>query len=34
MTNIIKLKFLRYGHPAGRDYTIKNQETILPEELL
>lgn len=21
MTNIIKLKFLRYGQPAGRDYT-------------
>ncbi len=34
MTNIIKLKFLRYGQPAGRDYTYFTPEPVAVGDLV
>ena len=34
MTNIIKLKFLRYGEPAGRDYTYFTPEPVAIGDLV
>ncbi|GEM_PF-397179 len=34
MTNIIKLKFMRYGQPAGRDYTYFTPEPVAVGDLV
>lgn len=34
MTNIIKLKFLRYGEPSGRDYTYFTPEPVAVGDLV
>lgn len=34
MTNIIKLKFLRYGEAAGRDYTYFTPEPVAVGDLV
>jgi hypothetical protein len=34
MTNIIKLKFLRYGQPAGRDYTYFTPDPVAVGDLV
>ena len=33
-TNIIKLKFLRYGEPAGREYTYFTPEPVKVDDLI